>query len=205
MDEIKRAAKGGESEIVIKKSRFLGITAPAATPEEAAEFVNGIKKKYYDARHNCYAYILGDKQEVLKYSDDGEPQGTAGKPMLDVLKNSGITNIVVVVTRYFGGVLLGTGGLVRAYTEAAKLAVEDTKIQYVREMQTVEIGTEYSELSRLQYLFSEMELGEPVIAYSDKIDIRIEVPVPLVEVLCNKITELTKGKAGIKIGDIYIG
>jgi len=205
MDEIKRAAKGGESEIVIKKSRFLGITAPAATPEEAAEFVNGIKKKYYDARHNCYAYILGDKQEVLKYSDDGEPQGTAGKPMLDVLKNSGITNIVVVVTRYFGGVLLGTGGLVRAYTEAAKLAVEDTKIQYVREMQTVEIGTEYSELSRLQYLFSEMELGEPVIAYSDKIDIRIEVPVPLVEMLCNKITELTKGKAGIKIGDIYIG
>lgn len=205
MDEIKRAAKGGESEIVIKKSRFLGITAPAATPEEAAEFVNGIKKKYYDARHNCYAYILGDKQEVLKYSDDGEPQGTAGKPMLDVLKNSGITNIVVVVTRYFGGVLLGTGGLVRAYTEAAKIAVEDTKIQYVREMQTVEIGTEYSELSRLQYLFSEMELGEPVIAYSDKIDIRIEVPVPLVEMLCNKITELTKGKAGIKIGDIYIG
>lgn len=205
MEEMKRASKGGSSEIVIKKSRFLGITAPAETPEEAAQFVTGIKKKYYDARHNCYAYVLGDNCDVLKYSDDGEPQGTAGKPMLDVLKNSGITNIVVVVTRYFGGVLLGTGGLVRAYTEAAKLAVEDTKVQLVRQMQKVEIRTEYSELSKLQYLIAEMGIDEPEVLYSDKIDMMVAAPQTLVELLCNKVTELTKGKALVKMGEKYIG
>ena len=101
-EKIVKLLESGESEVIVKKSRFIGITYPVNTPEEAADFVNSIKKKYYDARHNCYAYVIGDKREQIKFSDDGEPGGTAGKPMLDVLLGSGITNIVVVVTRYFG-------------------------------------------------------------------------------------------------------
>ena len=119
-ERICKLLEGGTSEVIVKKSRFLGITFPVETAEEAALQIAGIRKKYYDARHNCYAYRLTDKE---RFSDDGEPSQTAGKPMLDVLAGAGLTGALVVVTRYFGGTLLGTGGLVRAYTDAAKEAV----------------------------------------------------------------------------------
>lgn len=112
----------GCDEFVEKRSRFIGYSKPVKTQDEAVEFINEIKSKHWDATHNVYAYVLSDGQ-IMRYSDDGEPQGTAGVPVLDVIKKSDVTDIVVVVTRYFGGVMLGAGGLVRAYSHGASLAV----------------------------------------------------------------------------------
>ena len=125
MDESLKIVKTGTSEVIIKKSRFLGTAVEVTSEEQAREVVAAIRKEHYSARHVCYAYSIGEKNPALKFSDDGEPGGTAGKPILDVVQNSGITDILVVVVRYFGGVLLGTGGLVRAYSEAAAKAGED--------------------------------------------------------------------------------
>ena len=112
--------EGGEGEIVEKKSRFIATVRPVASEEEALAFIEEMKKKYWDARHNCSAFVIGRNQELMRFSDDGEPPGTAGKPMLDVLLGAGLHNTAVVVTRYFGGTLLGTGGLVRAYSGAVQ-------------------------------------------------------------------------------------
>ena len=110
--------EGGEGEITEKKSRFIATVRPVESEEEATTFIAEMKKKYWDARHNCSAFVIGERQELNRCSDDGEPAQTAGRPMLDVLLREGVTNVAVVVTRYFGGVLLGTGGLVRAYQAA---------------------------------------------------------------------------------------
>ena len=114
----------GEVEHIIKKSRFIGAAYPVQTVEEALSLLETIRKRYWDATHNCYAYIIGENGEQKRFSDDGEPQGTAGMPMLDVLQKKDVTNLLVVVTRYFGGTLLGAGGLVRAYAGAAGAAVD---------------------------------------------------------------------------------
>ena len=116
----KTVYEGGEGEITEKKSRFIATVCPVHSEEEALAFIEKMKKKYWDARHNCYAYILGENQSCMRSSDDGEPQGTAGHPMLDVLTGEKLYDVAVVVTRYFGGVLLGTGGLVRAYSKAVQ-------------------------------------------------------------------------------------
>ena len=120
--------EGGEAEIIEKKSRFIATVLPVTCEEEALEFIESMKKKYWNATHNCYAYVIGERFETQRCSDDGEPQGTAGKPMLDVLLGEEIHNTAVVVTRYFGGTLLGTGGLVRAYSGAVKAGLEASKI-----------------------------------------------------------------------------
>jgi len=120
--------KGGEGEIVEKKSRFIATVSPVESEEEAVTFINEMKKKYWDARHNCSAFVIGSRQEMTRCSDDGEPAQTAGRPMLDVLLREGITNAAVVVTRYFGGVLLGTGGLVRAYQSATQAGLAASQI-----------------------------------------------------------------------------
>ncbi len=114
--------ENGEGEVIEKKSRFIAIAAPVQSEEEATAFVESIRKKYWDARHHCYAYILGEKKEIRRMSDDGEPTGTAGKPILDLIEGGDLTNTIIVVTRYFGGTLLGTGGLARAYSSAARAA-----------------------------------------------------------------------------------
>ncbi|GKT37685.1 Impact family like protein, partial [Aduncisulcus paluster] len=118
----------GEAEDIINKSRFIGYAKPVETEEEAVAFVEEIKKKHKDATHNVPVYLVGEKFEIQRYSDDGEPSGTAGVPVLSMLKNEGITNLALVITRYFGGIKLGTGGLVRAYTHAAKIAVEAARV-----------------------------------------------------------------------------
>ena len=118
LPEYRTIYRGGEDEIVEKKSRFIATVVPVNTEEEALEFVEKTRKKYWDARHNCFAYIIGERGQLQRCSDDGEPSQTAGKPMLDILNSYGLTDCLLVVTRYFGGVLLGTGGLVRAYTAA---------------------------------------------------------------------------------------
>ena len=114
-EQYKEIYEGGSDEVVEKKSRFIATVFPVKTEEEAVAIIEETKKKYWDARHNCFAYVIGSKNELQRFSDDGEPSGTAGKPILDVLTGEGVHNALIIVTRYFGGTLLGTGGLVRAY------------------------------------------------------------------------------------------
>ena len=128
MDSYKAVYQGGEGEIVEKKSRFIATVHPIESEEEALEFIAGLKKKYWNATHNCWAFVAGERQELQRCSDDGEPQGTAGRPMLEVLLGEGIHNAAVVVTRYFGGTLLGTGGLVRAYSKAVQAGLKASVI-----------------------------------------------------------------------------
>lgn len=125
---MKTVYAGGEGEIVEKKSRFIATVRPVSSEEEAVAFINEMKKKYWDARHNCSAFVIGDRQEISRCSDDGEPAQTAGRPILDVLLKEEIHNVCVVVTRYFGGTLLGTGGLVRAYQKATQTGLENSVI-----------------------------------------------------------------------------
>ncbi len=204
-EKIVKLLESGESEVIVKKSRFIGITYPVNTPEEAADFVNSIKKKYYDARHNCYAYVIGDKREQIKFSDDGEPGGTAGKPMLDVLLGSGITNIVVVVTRYFGGTLLGTGGLVRAYSDAAKEAVEASVTYTVERKIRLKIETDYTSFQSLERLFKSKDNVTYETEYSDKILMNVGIPVDLAEEIEKSVTEITSGKARIENLGEFVG
>ena len=193
--------EGGTSEVIVKKSRFLGITFPIETVEEAAEQIAGIRKKYYDARHNCYAWRLVGAE---KFSDDGEPSQTAGKPMLDVLTGANLTGALVVVTRYFGGTLLGTGGLVRAYTEAAQEAVKNSKITEIRPKRKVTCRVQYPDLGRIQYIFREAGL-EPDTDFQERITLTAEVPDEQVTHLSASITEATAGKAELQVGELYIG
>ena len=142
MDSYRIPTKSGASEYVDKRSRFLGLVRPVGSEDEARTIIAACKKQYHDARHNCWCYLLRDGTE--RYSDDGEPQGTAGIPMLEVFRRAGVTNVVCVVTRYFGGVLLGTGGLLRAYTAAAADALADAGISEVRRWLACEVSTPYA-------------------------------------------------------------
>ena len=140
-----------EAEQVVEKSRFITYTKPVYDVDKAAEFIARIKKLNYDASHNVSAYVIGESSDIKRYSDDGEPSGTAGMPMLDVMLKKGITNTCVVITRYFGGIKLGTGGLVRAYTESTKMGLEASKIVEYREMRCYSITCTYDLAPKIQY------------------------------------------------------
>ena len=187
----------GHSEIVINKSRFLGYIKQVNTEEEALEFIAEIKKKYWDARHNCMAYIIGGEQEIKRFSDDGEPQGTAGKPILDVLERQSIKNAVIVVTRYFGGVLLGTGGLVRAYGSAAIEAVKDAKICEEKEGVYYRIRTDYNLSGKIVYALHQYEGVEISTTYEDMVILELCIDNEYDKVFADKITEITSGNTGI--------
>ena len=143
--------KEGQGEVVEKKSRFIANIFPVNTEEEALERIGQIKKKHYDARHNCFAYVIGEKNEIMRCSDDGEPSGTAGRPMLEVLTGREVHNAVAIVTRYFGGTLLGTGGLVRAYTEAVQEGLEHCVVLACSTGFKLRIETDYN--GRPLYLY----------------------------------------------------
>lgn len=147
----KTVLREAEDQFVEKRSRFIGYCKPVTTEEEALEFINIIKTKHWDAKHNVYAYCLREGQ-IMRYSDDGEPQGTAGKPTLDVLVKSGLTDLVVVVTRYFGGILLGAGGLVRAYSHGAKLAVEASQPVTMKECIICTVSCNYNQYGKVSSL-----------------------------------------------------
>lgn len=170
---MKRVLKTGKGEIVEKKSRFISIALNVDSPQQALDYVNSIKKKYYDARHNCYAYICGNDGQEKRFSDDGEPSGTAGKPMLDVLEGFGVTNCLVVVTRYFGGTLLGTGGLVKAYSSAAKEALENAglaeEVCGIRGFITVD----YNSVGKLNYILSAGGIYVLNTAYEENVTLDI--------------------------------
>ena len=198
--------KEGEAEISEKKSRFIAHIAPAQTEEEAQAFIEKIKKQYWDARHNCWAYSIGEKQPALRCSDDGEPSGTAGKPILEVISGSGIHNIVVVVTRYFGGTLLGTGGLVRAYTDATRAGIENSDIVEKIPGRRVDIAMDYTDLGKLQYMLAQNEVLTEDTEYTDKVIIHALFPESDKEMLKKKITEATSGRVMTQEGEeVYFG
>lgn len=195
---------GGEGEYVEKKSRFIATVRRCGTEEEAIAFIEEMKKKYWDARHNCSAFVIGSRGELTRCSDDGEPSGTAGRPMLEVLLGEGIRNIAVVVTRYFGGVLLGTGGLVRAYTQAVKEGLKNCSVGRMRLGQEVEVTTDYNGIGKILYLLGSAGI-EPVSSdYTDKVVLRLVIPVEDVERIHKDMVEVTGGRVGFqKINELY--
>ena len=189
----------GNGEVVEKKSRFISLLVPIETEQAAIEIIEKTKKKYWDARHNCYAYVLGSKAEICRYSDDGEPQGTAGKPMLDVLLNEKITNVLVIVTRYFGGTLLGTGGLVRAYQQAVKEAVQNALVAEEKDGIIIKVITDYTGIGKIQRLCSESDNSIFIkgCEYTDKVETDLLTEITDKDRVVKKITEMTNGQAVI--------
>ena len=189
--------EGGTGEIVEKQSRFIATVRPVETEEEALAFIEEMKKKYWDARHNCWAYVLGERQELLRCSDDGEPPQTAGRPMMDVLTGAGLTNTAAVVTRYFGGTLLGTGGLVRAYSAAVQEGLKNSRIITKCRGVRLSIGTDYNGIGRLQYLFGQRQIPMMDTEYTDRVRFAVLVPVSRVQEITKAVTEATSGQAVI--------
>ena len=197
---------GGEGEIVEKKSRFIATTRPVKSEEEAAAFVEEIKKKYWDARHNCYAWVIGEQGQLSRCSDDGEPAQTAGRPMLDVLLGEKIRNVCVVVTRYFGGTLLGTGGLVRAYSGAVQEGLRHSVVVEKLPGRRLRIFTDYNGIGKLQYVAGQLEIPVLDTEYTDQVVMTLLVPLDKAEQLIAQVTERTAGKARIEEeGLVYYG
>ncbi len=190
----KTLMKRGCDEFIVNKSRFIGYGAPAETEEEALAFLAEIRKKHADATHNCYAYIIGRNMGVMRYSDDGEPGGTAGMPIIEVMKNRGVVNACVVVTRYFGGVLLGAGGLVRAYTQGAVTAIDACGIGVMHPTARYMMDVSYPMLSRVEYFLK----SAPVIVedkdFSDVITLTLLVKCADEDKLLVDLTQLSEGR-----------
>lgn len=190
--------EGGRGEIVEKKSRFIATLTPVESEEEAAAFIEEMKKKYWDARHNCSAFVLGERAQITRCSDDGEPGGTAGKPMLEVLLSSEIRNVAAVVTRYFGGTLLGTGGLVRAYTQALQAGLAASRIVTMRYGVRLMLVTDYNGIGKIQYLLSQRNLAIDSSEYTDIVRLILTVPYEEKEEVCKELIESTSGKVKIE-------
>ena len=185
----------GQAEQYIEKSRFITYVKPVETKEEADEFIASIKKKHKDATHNVPAMVLGDKFQVQWASDDGEPQGTSGAPIVQMLVNEGITNVALVVTRYFGGIKLGTGGLVRAYTSSAKLGIEAAGICDVKEMSVLTYNVDYSVFNKIQNLYFTFDVKFANIIYADTVTCDLITDPVHADELKELITGTSAGKA----------
>ena len=198
LEQYRTVYEGGEGEITEKKSRFIATVHPVEREEEALAFLEEMKKKYWDARHNCYVYSIGMNREFTRCSDDGEPSGTAGRPMLDVILGEDIYNVAVVVTRYFGGVLLGTGGLVRAYSKAVQEGLAASKVILKQKGIALKITTDYTGLGKIQYIAGERNIPVLDSEYTDKVVMKLLVPVQDEGSVRKAITEGTNGRAGIE-------
>lgn len=196
--QYKTVYQGGEGEITEKKSKFIATVRPVKTEEEALAFLEEMKKKYWDARHNCYVYSIGKNREYTRCSDDGEPSGTAGRPMLDVILGEDIYDVAVVVTRYFGGVLLGTGGLVRAYSKAVQEGLKNSTVIEKKYGYSLSVTTDYTGIGKLQYIAGER--GLPILdsEYTDKVVLHLMVPSEEREAVEKEITEGLNGRVKIQ-------
>ncbi|MDO4337291.1 MAG: YigZ family protein [Eubacteriales bacterium] len=204
LERYKTIFEGGQGEIVEKKSRFIATVRLVETEEEALAFIEEMKKKYWDARHNCYVYSVGMNREYTRCSDDGEPSGTAGRPMLDVILGEDIYNVAVVVTRYFGGVLLGTGGLVRAYSKAVQEGLANSRVIEKQYGVSLEVITDYTGIGKIQYIAGERKLPVLDSEYTDKVALHLLVPISELDAACKAITEGTNGRARLsKEKDVY--
>ena len=192
----------GQDEVVIEKSTFIGYAKPVENEEAALAFIQEIKKKHRDATHNVPAYVLGEHNEVQRCNDDGEPSGTAGVPVLEVLKKENVRNVAIVVTRYFGGIKLGTGGLVRAYTKGAKIALESAKIITRVLYQTVIVSVDYTLLGSLQNQLKLKQYGIQDIVYEDVVHLHVWVEEEEVPNFKAQVIEWTNGRAAIADGEL---
>ena len=196
--------KCGTGEVTEKKSRFIGQVASCSTEEEAYGFIEKIKKEHYTARHNCFAFSVGRDMPVLRFSDDGEPQGTAGKPILEVIKNSGIINICIVVTRYFGGTLLGTGGLIRAYTDAAKEALSNCETGLIQKLAVCRIICSYNDMGKVQYILNSQNMDIAESEFTDSVTYIVNIPSEQKDRIIKEITDATSARAEIKVeAEVY--
>lgn len=193
LSDFKTLKKEASGEFIEKKSRFIGYAIPCATEDEAVSFIEKIRKKHYDATHNVYAYILRENN-IARYSDDGEPSGTAGVPVLEVLQKEGITNACIVVTRYFGGTLLGAGGLVRAYTKGAKCGIDASGIIHRRLCGTYKVNIDYTMLGKVQSDLALMDCIVSDIEYTNDVTITLYIPQGNENIL-EHITDITNGRA----------
>ena len=193
----------GSDEIIIEKSTFIGYAKPIKTEEEAVEFVNEIKKKHKDATHNVWAYTVGPTMNIQRYSDDGEPQGTAGIPTLEVIKKEDLRDVVVVVPRYFGGIKLGAGGLVRAYTKGAKVGLEAAKIIEKVMYKEVKIKIDYNQLGKVQNEIMNLGYFIKDTIYEDNVEIIVYSKLEELEALTSRMIDITSATAGIVLGDEF--
>ena len=196
-DSIIFLKEGGEGYYEEKKSHFLAACYRIESEEEAVGLIEAVKKKYWDARHNCYAYVLGANNELMRFSDDGEPSGTAGKPILEVLTARGIHNCLIIVTRYFGGTLLGTGGLVRAYQKSSIDAVDNSILARRTKGSRITISTDYSSAGKIQYAAQQNGWMLTDTIYAADVSLVIEVPMPERERVVKEAVQITSGKAVI--------
>jgi len=194
MNAYKVLLEGSVSEIVEKKSRFITTIRKVESEEEALAFIDEMKKKYWNASHNCSAFVIGKNAELTRCSDDGEPGGTAGRPMLEVLLGEGIRNIAAVVTRYFGGTLLGTGGLVRAYSQAVKEGIKICRTGIMRYGYEVTIEIDYNGIGKILYLLGQRQIEPLSGSYTDKVELLIRLPAEMAEMLQRDMMEVTGGK-----------
>lgn len=199
LSQYKTVYAGGEAEIIEKKSRFIATVKPVKSEEEAIAFIEGLKKKYWNATHNCSAYVIGEHFQVQRCSDDGEPSGTAGKPMLDVLLGEELHDTAVVVTRYFGGTLLGTGGLVRAYQASTKAGLEASTVITKMHGSRVSVETDYTGLGKIQYILGQRGLTILNSEYTDKVALEVLLPEAEVKAVMAEITEGTNGQAVMEV------
>lgn len=191
----------GTAELVEKKSKFIANVSPIETEQQAQTFINSICKKYYDAAHNVFAYQIGENNELQRCSDDGEPSGTAGKPIIDILKSEDIKNIVVVVTRYFGGTLLGTGGLVRAYSKAAKEGILNAQIVQKVLYQIFEITVDYTLNGKLQYELLKQNYIIKDTYYTDKVTFVVLIQPKDIDKFKKVVAETTSAQGQILTKD----
>ena len=202
MDEYLVPTAFGQDEFVEKKSRFIGIVWPVETEEEALEKIQEMKKQHYDATHNCWAYVI--KDGAMRFSDDGEPGGTAGNPMMQVLQREGLYNVVCVVTRYFGGILLGAGGLVRAYTKGAKIAVDAAGKSMKRVWSVLYIPCPYSYYERMKL---EIEAFDGVLRdtqFGAEVELEVLIAQPKAQLFLDRVVDMTAGTVeGMEVGQEY--
>lgn len=193
MEEYRTVEHEGHDSFIKKKSKFIGYVKPVTTQEEAIDFVNSVKSKHWDATHNVYAYVLRENN-VQRYSDDGEPSGTAGMPVLDVIKKEGLCDVCVVATRYFGGTLLGAGGLVRAYSHTSKIAVDSGGMITMAQCSIMRSSIDYTFYERFSLLLA--EYGANVIStdFAEKVTVAFSVKEDSVEELRSRIIDVSNGK-----------
>ncbi len=197
MQEYKTLHKASEDELIIEKSRFIGYASPVASEEEALDHIRNIKAKHKEATHNVYAYVIGLNNEVQRYNDDGEPSGTAGIPILEVLKKEEIRNAVVVVTRYFGGIKLGAGGLVRAYIKGCKIGLEAAQIVNNKYFKLLHLKIEYGLLGKIQHEISHRDYLIKEMQYDDAVHFYLYVELPSVEKFRHEAMEWSNGGCSI--------
>lgn len=193
LERYKTITKNAEAEFVEKKSRFISYVRKVSTEEEARAFIEEIKKKNWNATHNVFAYQIGFNNEIQRFSDDGEPQGTAGMPVLNVLKGGDIKNTAIVVTRYFGGILLGTGGLVRAYGKAASLGISEAGLSERLVMNEYTVSADYGLYGKIEYYIKAEGFTIKDIEYTDKVSIKVLMEPKFEGSFLKKLSEISSG------------